>query len=337
MIVDDSAVARSVLARMLAPFADFEVVAAAASAEEAVGLLGRHKVDVVLLDLDMPGSGGLEALPAIIDKGAGARVLVVSSSTESGSETAVRALALGAADTLAKPGTQQAAGGFSAALAERLRRLVPGSVPVAEPVTPLIAVQSSAGPAKIGCLAVGASTGGLHAISQFLQGLPARIGSPVLITQHLPSTFLPLFARQVETACGHHVRVAHDGMILRNDEILLAPGDRHLGLERHGGRVKVRLLSEPAESGCTPSVDVMLDAVARIYGKAGVGVVLSGMGRDGFAGGRKLVEAGGHILVQDQASSAVWGMPRALAGLACCVDNPAALARQIGAWTKPRS
>ncbi|MDB5692816.1 MAG: cheB, partial [Alphaproteobacteria bacterium] len=126
MIVDDSAVARSVLARMLAPFADFEVVALAASAEEAVALLDGRSVDIVLLDLDMPGSTGLEALPAIIAKGGGARVLVVSTSTETGSKAAAAAMALGADDTLAKPGGEQFAGRFSATLAERLRRLVPG-------------------------------------------------------------------------------------------------------------------------------------------------------------------------------------------------------------------
>jgi two-component system chemotaxis response regulator CheB len=336
MIVDDSAVARSVLERMLAPFADFEVVAAAASAGEAVALLGREKVDVVLLDLDMPGSSGLDALPAILEKGAGARVLVVSSSTESGSEAAVRALALGAADTLAKPGAQQSATGFAAVLAERLRRLVPGYAAATEAVPPPAPLATCEGPEKIGCLAVGASTGGLHAITKFLQALPPRLGAPILLTQHLPGTFLPLFARQIEAACGRHVRIAQDGAVLRAEEIMVAPGHAHLGLERHGARVKVLLSSEPVESGCTPSVDVMLGSVARTYGKSGIGVVLSGMGRDGFVGGRQLAEAGGHILVQDQASSAVWGMPRALAGLACRVDTPAALARQIDAWTRPR-
>lgn len=337
MIVDDSAVARSVLARMLAPFHDFEVVAAAASAEEAVGLLGSHKVDIVLLDLDMPGSSGLEALPAILDKGAGARVLVVSSSTESGSESAVRALALGAADTLAKPATQHAAGGFSSTLAERLRRLASIATAAVEPAAAPSTSQSCAPRSKVGCLAIGASTGGLHAITQFLQALPSRIGVPILITQHLPSVFLPLFARQIENACGRRIRIAQEDAILRHDEIMLAPGDRHLGLERHGSRVKALLSSDLSESGCTPSVDMMFEAVARAYGKAGVGVVLSGMGRDGFLGGRKLAEAGGQILVQDRASCAVWGMPGALAGagLACCVDTPAALARQIAAWTKP--
>ena len=338
MIVDDSAVARSVLARMLAPNGDFEVVAAAASAEEAVGLLDHHKVDVVLLDLDMPGSNGLDALPAIVEKGAGARVLVVSSSTETGSETAVKALALGAADTLAKPGAQQSASGFSALLAERLRRLVPSFAASAEPVATPAPLATSAAPDEVACIAIGASTGGLHAITKFLQALPPRVGAPILVTQHLPSAFLPLFAQQIESACGRHVRIAQEGSVLRADEILIAPGDAHLGLERRGNRVKVQLSSESTESGCTPSVDVMLDGVARVYKNGGIGVVLSGMGRDGLVGGRHLIEAGGVVLVQDQASSAVWGMPGVLAaaGLACRVDEPDALAREVAAWTKPR-
>jgi two-component system chemotaxis response regulator CheB len=338
MIVDDSAVARTVLARMLAPFRDFEVVAAAASAEEAVGLLACHTVDVVLLDLDMPGSTGLEALPMLIDKSAGARILVVSSSTESGSEAAVKALALGAADTLAKPGAEQSASGFSAALAERLRRLVPGLAADEAAAAPVF-VPACGPPEKVGCLAIGASTGGLHAISQFLQALPARVGAPILITQHLPTAFLPLFARHVENACGRRVRVAQEGTMLRADDILIAPGDHHLGLERHGSRVKARLSTAPSESGCTPSVDVMLDGVAEAYGKGGIGIVLTGMGRDGFVGGRRLAEAGGRILVQDEKSAAVWGMPGVLAaaGLACRIDIPAALAREIGAWTTARA
>jgi two-component system chemotaxis response regulator CheB len=334
MIVDDSAVARSVLARMLAPFAEFEVVAAAASAEEAVRLLAGHSVDIVLLDLDMPGSSGLQAMPDILAKGRGARILVVSSSTESGSEAAVKAMALGAADTLAKPGAEQGAGAFSAVLAERLRRLLPGAAAAEDAhVSPPLAVVAP--PGKIGCLAIGASTGGLHAISHFLQALPPRIGAPILVTQHLPTAFLPLFARQIEAACGRRVRVAQEGMLLRADEILLAPGDSHLDLERHGSRVKVRLSQKPSESGCTPSVDTMFDGVVRAYGKTGVGVVLSGMGRDGLRGGGRLAACGGRVLAQNRESSAVWGMPGALvgAGIACRVDAPAHLAREIGGWS----
>jgi two-component system chemotaxis response regulator CheB len=249
----------------------------------------------------------------------------------------VQALSLGAADTLAKPGGGQIAGRFSATLAERLRRLVRGGEPAAEPAEPDEAqdfVTSRSKGGKIGCLAIGASTGGLHAITQLIQALPPRLGAPILVTQHLPATFLPLFAHQIEAACGRRVRVAEDGLVLRSDEILLAPGNAHLDLEQHGSRVKVRLSTEVAESGCTPSVDVMLAAVARIYGRSGVGAVLSGMGRDGLAGGRRLAAAGGRLLAQDRESSAVWGMPGALAraGVACCIESPAALAREIGGW-----
>jgi two-component system chemotaxis response regulator CheB len=340
LIVDDSAVARSVLARMLASYSDFEVVAEAASADEAVSLLATQAVDIVLLDLDMPGSSGLEALPAILEMGAGARILVVSSSTEQGSEAAVQAMSLGAADTLGKPGSDQLAGRFSAVLAERLRRLVRAGAAAAEPasqpaaVQPLVTARAAGG--KIGCLAIGASTGGLHAITQLIQALPPRLRAPILVTQHLPTTFLPLFAHQIEAACGRRVRVAEDGLLLRPDEILLAPGNAHLGLDQHGSRVKVKLSVEPTESGCTPSVDAMLAAVARIYGRSGVGAVLSGMGRDGLAGSRRLAAAGGRILVQDRESSAVWGMPGAVAGagIACCIESPAGLAREIGAWAE---
>jgi two-component system chemotaxis response regulator CheB len=312
------------------------VVAAAASAAEAVEMLADHDVDIILLDLDMPGSSGLDALPAILERGGGARVLVVSSSTESGSEAAVMALSLGAADTLAKPGAGQLASRFSDTLADRLRRLVPGAVPTIQIDHASVFVPLCTPPDKVGCIAIGASTGGLHAITQFLQALPARIGAPILITQHLPATFLPLFARQIENACGRRVRIAQDGMVPRADEILLAPGEAHLTLERHGGRVKVRLSTEPAESGCTPSVDPMLDGLAHAYGKNGIGVVLSGMGRDGLLGGRRLAAEGGRILVQDRETSAVWGMPGAIAdaGLACRIDAPAALAREIAAWAK---
>jgi len=189
---------------------------------------------------------------------------------------------------------------------------------------------------KIGCLAIGASTGGLHAITQLIRALPPRLGAPILVTQHLPSTFLPLFGHQIEAACGRRVRVAENGLVLRADEIVLAPGNAHLDLDQHGSRVKVRLSTDPAESGCTPSVDVMLAAVARIYGKSGVGAVLSGMGRDGLEGGRRLASAGGRVLAQDRDSSAVWGMPGALAraGIACCVESPSGLAREIGGWAR---
>jgi two-component system chemotaxis response regulator CheB len=323
MIVDDSQVARAVLTRMLAGFADFEIVATAADAGEALRLLPGTKVDIVLLDVEMPGESGLEALPEIVRLGGGARVLIVSSFCDGAAEAAVEALGPGAAETLPKPGAGSFGGRFSEVLADRLRRMARP-----EPAAPAAAAPPEA---KLGCLAVGASTGGLHAVSALLRALPARIGAPILITQHLPAVFVPFFARQLEAASGRVVRIAEDGLALAPEEIVLAPGDAHIRLEPKGAKVLVRLDRDTGRGGCVPSVDVMLDSVAGAYGRAALGVMLSGMGRDGLAGSREIVARGGTILAQDRQSCAVWGMPRAVAeaGLARAVLPPAELAARI--------
>jgi two-component system chemotaxis response regulator CheB len=334
MIVDDSPVARAVLSRMLAGRKEFEIVALAGNAGEAIDALRSVRVDIVLLDVEMPGTSGIEALPEILRLGAGARVLIVSSLAEDGAEATVRALALGAADTLPKPGTGNFAGRFSEVLAERLLRIGHSEPATASGERQSNPLRLRAAPdGKIGCLALGASTGGLHAISEFLRALPAMVGAPLLVTQHLPAVFMPYFARQLQAASGRATRVAEDGLQLRAEEILLAPGDAHLGLEQKGSRIFARLSHGPSESGCLPSVDIMLAAAADVYGVSAVGIMLSGMGRDGLSGSRRIVERGGAMLAQDRQSSAVWGMPRAVAeaGLACAILPPVDLARRISA------
>lgn len=181
------------------------------------------------------------------------------------------------------------------------------------------------------CLAVGASTGGLHAVTSLLAALPAAIGVPILITQHLPAAFLPFFARQVETASGRHVEIARDDLRLRPDEVIVAPGDAHMRLITDGKGVRVELDRETVEGRYMPSVDAMLEAAASAYGAGTVAVMLSGMGRDGLAGCRFVAAQGGFILVQDKASSAVWGMPRVVseAGLAAAVLPPAEIATRV--------
>jgi len=335
MIVDDSTVARAVLSRMVASNPDFEVVALAGNSNEALDALRSVKVDIVLLDVEMPGTSGLEALPAIIKAGRGARVLIVSSMAEDGAEVTVRALAEGAADTLPKPGTGYFAGRFSEVLADRLRRIgragrsandkVPG------PDNDAIRLRDMPD-RPLGCVALGASTGGLHALVEFLRALPARLGAPILVTQHLPTIFMPYFARQLETASGRVARVAEEGQLLTNELIHVAPGDAHLCVGQQGARVLVRLDRKCAPSGCLPSVDPMLASVADIYGEGAVGVILSGMGRDGLVGSQRVVDQGGSMLAQDQVTSAIWGMPRAVAeaGLASAVLPPGELARRIG-------
>jgi two-component system, chemotaxis family, protein-glutamate methylesterase/glutaminase len=337
LIVDDSSVARAVLGRMVAQHDEFEVVATAGCVEEAVDALRGVRVDVILLDIEMPGGSGLEGLPKILEEGQGARVLIVSSMAEEGAEVTVRALSLGATDTLPKPGTGAFGGRFSDVLADRVRRM--GRAALADEGAPggLAPIKlREAKDWKPACIAIGASTGGIHAINEMLGGLRwRRLGVPILVTQHLPSLFMPHFARQLEAASGRSASVASTGDVLQADHIHVAPGNAHLCLERRGGDVAVRLDSRPASSGCLPSVDPMLASVGEIYREGAVAVMLSGMGRDGAIGSQRLVAHGGTVLAQDAQSCAVWGMPRAVAeaGLASVVLPPRDLARRIAGRT----
>ena len=339
MIVDDSTVARAVLSRMVESDPAFEIAAVAGTAEAAVEALGECRVDIVLLDLEMPGAGGLKSIPRIIAAAGGAKVMIVSSLAEEGAEQTVAALALGAADTLPKPGTGRFNGKFSEILLSKLKALGFASVPVPRPST------TSRGPQAllramptdpIDILAIGASTGGIHALGVLFHALPKRIGVPILVTQHLPIPFISVFARQLGAIAQRQAVVAEDGMELRPDVILLAPGDAHLTLEPVKNGAVVRLTQGRSSSGCMPSVDPMLASVGAIYGAGALGVVLTGMGRDGVEGASRLVACGGSVLAQDEGSCAVWGMPRAVleAGLVSAVLAPDKIARRIASRTE---
>jgi two-component system chemotaxis response regulator CheB len=184
---------------------------------------------------------------------------------------------------------------------------------------------------QIGLLAIGASTGGIHALATFFQALPPRIGVPILVTQHLPAPFMPVFARQLGVAARRETLVAEDGMALAPDRILVAPGDAHLAVEAVSGGHVANLLNHPVSSGCMPSVDPMFASAGEVFGAGALGVILTGMGKDGLEGAAKLVANGGSVLAQDEESCAVWGMPRAIieAGLASAVMPPEKIARRV--------
>ncbi|MFM9978160.1 MAG: chemotaxis-specific protein-glutamate methyltransferase CheB [Sphingomonadaceae bacterium] len=331
LIIDDSAVARAALSRMLSGEADFEVVAALDGARRAIDWLATHRTDIILLDIQMPGLDGLAALPELIAAGHGAHILIVSTLAETGARATIEALALGATDTLAKPAVGELGGRFAALLVDRLRRLGeaapreagdPGSEPfILRPVSQ----------APLACLAIGASTGGLHALAAFFATLPCDFDPPILVTQHLPTAFMPFFAEQLARMSGRHCTVAADGAPLVRGAILVAPGDAHLGCVLRRGAVRAELLTHAVASRCRPSVDPMFETMAVVFGSAAMGVVLTGMGRDGASGAAAIVEAGGSVIAQDAASSAVWGMPGAVsrAGLASVIAPPAKLARHV--------
>jgi two-component system chemotaxis response regulator CheB len=339
MIVDDSTVARAVLSRMIESDPVFEIAAVAGTAEHAIEALGECRVDVVVLDLEMPGAGGLKSIPRILAAAAGAKVMIVSSLADDGAEQTVAALALGAADTMPKPGTGRFNGKFSEILLGKLKALGHAAQQGPQP-----SEQSSGGVRgalramphdPIDILAIGASTGGIHALGVLFHALPPTIGVPILITQHLPAPFMSVFARQLGSIARRPAVVAENGMALLPDRLLIAPGDAHLTLEPEGEGAVVRLTQGRSSSGCMPSVDPMLASVGAIYRSRALGVVLTGMGRDGVEGAAQLVSSGGSILAQNEASCAVWGMPRAIleAGLACAVLPPDKIARRIAART----
>ena len=339
MIVDDSTVARAILSRMIESDPAFEICAVAGTAEDAIEALDQVRVDIVILDLEMPGAGGLKSIPRIIAAAAGAKVMIVSSLAEEGAEQTVAALALGAADTLPKPGAGRFYGRFSEILLAKLKALGHAAAPPPEPTKtnhgarpPLRAMPSD----PIEILAVGASTGGIHALGVLFQTLPKRIGVPVLVTQHLPALFMPVFARQLGTVAQRDCVVAEDGMVLQPDRILVAPGDAHLTVEPGDRGKVVRLTRGKSLSGCMPSLDPMFASVGAVYGPASLAVVLTGMGRDGVEGAERMVACGGAVIAQDEATCAVWGMPRAIveAGLASAVLAPDKIARRISGRTE---
>ena len=232
MIVDDSMVARSVLSRIVESDDTFELAAVAGTAEDAIDALQAVRVDTVLLDLEMPGAGGLRSIPRILDNACGAHIMIVSSMAEEGAEETVAALALGAADALPKPGTGRFNGKFSEVLLSRLKALGYADelrpAAAAPPPQVLQAPLRAMSAAPIELLAIGASTGGIHALNSFFEALPKRIGAPILVTQHLPAPFMGVFARQLAVAAKREALVAEDGLALLPDRVIIAPGDAHL-------------------------------------------------------------------------------------------------------------
>lgn len=335
LVIDDSATTRAVFARVIAGEPDMEIAEQGSTAEECLRILATCSFDVILLDLHMPGRGGLEALPEIIAAAGEARILVVSTLTTAGAEPTLKALALGAADTLAKPQPGAFDDSYRARLIEKIRILGrtkgndAGFVRTASGPPARIRRLPTQSPRII---AIGASTGGIHALGGLLSALPRRIGAPILITQHLPASFMDAFARQMQLVSGRAASVAVNGMELTPDEIFIAPGEAHLTTEyRASGGYRARLDRNPASTGCLPSVDPMFASVAEAAGDRALGVVLSGMGRDGTQGAGAIVDAGGAVFVQDEASSAVWGMPGsvAMAGLASSILPPHKIAERV--------
>lgn len=334
LIVDDSLTVRTVFSRMVSSAPDMVVVAGERSAELAISRLRKEPVDVILLDLEMPGMGGLKALPELLATQDGTSILVVSSLTDEGAEHTVAALSMGAADTMLKPRPGGFDGAYRSALLDKIRALggrdsdIAGGTPSADRAP---SRKNSRLGRRSEIVAIGASTGGIHALNVLLRNLSPDFTIPICITQHLPASFVSVFARQLEVTSARKTVIAEEGTAIRRGEIAVATGHSHMLIEPRGDHFIARTSNEPAISGCMPSVDPMLSSLARNCKGRATAVILSGMGRDGCVGAGELVEAGGLVLAQDAETSAVWGMPGAVtnAGFASAVCSPAKLAKRL--------
>lgn len=325
LVVDDSAVVRQFMLALLSQEPDVTVTTAA-DPLIALGKMARARPDVILLDLEMPRMGGLEFLRKVMREDP-IPVVVCSSHAGRGTRGALEALDEGAVEVLAKPrvGVREFLHESAVMLLDTLRAAArarlsppgqkafrPGPRLTADAVLPPPRAGSralSGGVAAETLVAIGASTGGPEALSTLLAALPAE--SPALaIVQHMPRPFTGPFARRLDQLCALEVREAEEGDLLTRGRALVAPGDRHLVVERSGEGYRVRLLDGPLVCRHRPSIDVLFRSVAQAAGAAAVGVALTGMGGDGAAGLLEMRQAGAATLAQDEATSVVFGIPK---------------------------
>ena len=307
LVVDDSATMRSLITAALNRDPDIEVVGAAGDPFEARGMIKALNPDVVTLDIEMPNMNGIEFLEKIM-RLRPMPVVMVSSVTQAGAEMTLRALELGAVDCVGKPTTATGTAEALNEVADKVKAAARASVRTKADAAPATARRLNYLPSG-DVVAIGSSTGGVEALLAILTQFPETC-PPTVITQHMPATFTASFAARLDRASGAKVSEAVDGALLEPGKIYVAPGGvAHLEVVRSAG-LRCRLTQGDPVSGHRPSVDVLFNSVAQAVGDKAVGVILTGMGRDGAQGLLAMRKAGARTLGQDEASCVVYGMPR---------------------------
>ena len=330
LIVDDSALIRTVLRDVISEMDGFDVIGTAADGREAIAAVKSLRPDIVTLDVEMPGLDGLATLEAIMRESPRPVVMLSGAATAGGVELTLRALELGAVDFVRKAdATAQGQGAIAARLRTALLAAAAtnigavsratGQIVAVGAATPgapgrmfatrAVSLASTALPARA-VVAIAASTGGPRALADVVAGLNADLDAAVLIVQHMPRGFTGGLARRLAQLTGFVVAEAQHGELVVHGRVVLAPGGRHMRVEAGPDGARIALDDGPTVWGVKPAADPLFVSVAQLYGEAAVGVVLTGMGRDGSLGLSAIREAGGGAVVQDETSSAVYGMPR---------------------------
>jgi two-component system chemotaxis response regulator CheB len=313
LVVDDSAIVRKVFSEELGRHPDIEVVGTAPDPFIARDKILQLEPDVITLDVEMPRMDGITFLKKLM-KYKPMPVIIVSSLTQAGSSMALEALESGAIDVVAKPGSSYSVGELSEQLADKIRgaamakrglRLPPAVASVAAEPAGGYRLQDTTD--KV--IALGASTGGTEAIKAVLTQLDAAMPG-IVIVQHMPAQFTKAFAQRLDGICRMEVKEAEDNDLVRAGRVLIAPGNFHMVLTRSGAKYYVRIKSGPLVCHQRPSVDVLFHSVAEVAGKNALGVILTGMGKDGAEGMKHMADTGAVNIAQDEDSCVVFGMPK---------------------------
>ena len=341
LIVDDSAVVRRAVLDALSGDAEISVVGTASNGSIAIQKIGQLAPEVLILDIEMPEMDGLGVLRILRVKYPRIRTIMFSSLTQRGAVQTIEALSLGANDYIAKPacithqGYKDMLKGVSAELIPKIKQFRPATEardrgvrglgdttplhPTATPHTPCYTLNAAPSVPRI--VAIGISTGGPEALSKLIPALSLGFPVPIVIVQHMPPVFTKLLAERLGSISKLRVTEGCDGLELRPGVVYIAPGDFHMSLQHRGDCAVISLSQGPPENFCRPAVDALFRSVAKVYGPNALGVIMTGMGQDGYKGVMEMKKQGAIVYAQDQASSVVWGMPSAVinGGFADCV------------------
>ena len=354
MLVDDSAVIRGALTRMLESSEHIKIVKSVADGSMGVAAAKIAQPDIVILDIEMPVMDGLTALPKIIEAAPKTKVIMFSSLTEKGATVTMKAMQLGAVECLVKPSSSQEVGAgseFHQQLVKLIESLAPKkpiemSAPANQqkpgtltPPSPesLISGEFSlyndgmSYKGKPRVVAIGSSTGGPQALFNVLKSC-VGFDIPIVITQHMPATFTKILAEHIEQQTGIKAQEGQTGMRLEAGQAYVAPGGFHMLFEHKDEQLTIKLDEGPAINFCKPAVDPMFDSIVGIHGEKVLGVILTGMGHDGRDSCKRLVEKRGRVIAQDEKTSVVWGMPGATAQANIC--SAVLPIDEIGPWIK---